>query len=87
MKMAENTYWTNKQAAPTTKPAIARSGKPGADKAKGTTAPQWWAFGVMMALTLMLCLTINFRAFSEMNKESVQNSSLENQIQTMTGLC
>lgn len=32
----------------------------------------------------MLCLTINFRAFSELNKESAQNLMLENQIQSTT---
>ena len=84
--MADNTYWTNKQAPSTRngKPAIARRARPGAKNAKGTTTPQWWAFGIAGALTLMLCLTINFRAFSELSKESAENSSLENQIHSVT---
>jgi hypothetical protein len=81
--MADNTYWTNKQEM-NGKPAIARGSRPGTKKAKGTTKQQWWAFGVAGALTLMLCLTINFRAFSELSQESAKNSSLENQIQTTT---
>ena len=86
MKMADNTYWTNRKATSPKKgqTAIARRDRPAAKKSKSTTTPQWWAFGVALALTLMLCLTINFRAFSELNKESVENSSLENKIQTTT---
>ncbi len=83
--MAENTYWTNKQATSTKgRTAIARRAKAGADKVKSTTTPQWWAFGIAGSLTLMLCLTINFRAFSELSKESTQNSTLESEIQSMT---
>lgn len=44
----------------------------------------WWTFGVAGSLTLMLCLTINFRALSELNKEVTQNSTLESQIQSVT---
>ena len=86
MNKAENTYWTDKQA---TSPkngqtAIARRDRSGATKAKSTTTPQWWAFGVAGSLTLMLCLTINFRAFSELSQESAQSLVLENKIQSMT---
>ena len=86
MNKAENTYWTSSKA---TSPkngqgAIVRSVRSGANKAKSTTTPQWWAFGIAGSLTLMLCLTINFRAFSELNKESAQNLMLENQIQSTT---
>ena len=83
--MADNTYWTNRKAtSPKGPTAIKRRTRPGTDKKNGTTTPQWWAFGIAGSLTLMLCLTINFRAFSELSKESVENSALENNIQTMT---
>lgn len=32
----------------------------------------------------MLCLTINFRAFSELRQESNENQQLNSQIQTLT---
>lgn len=84
--MANNTYWTNRRtpSPQNGKPSITRRAKPPGHKAKGTTTPQWWAFGIAGSLTLMLCLTINFRAFSELSQESVQNSTLENQIQSVT---
>lgn len=42
--------------------------------------------GVLVAgvLTLLLCLTINFRAFSELNKESRNNDDLQKQIDAVT---
>ena len=83
--MADNTYWTNKQATSGKgQPAIGRGSRPGSAKAMGTARSHWWAFGIAVSLTLMLCLTINFRAFSELSKESTQNSTLENEIQSMT---
>ena len=85
MSKADTTYWTNKTTpAKGGQTAIARRVRAGAKKAKSTTAPQWWAFGVALTLTLMLCITINFRAFSDLSKESAQSSALENQIQSVT---
>lgn len=84
--MADNTYWTNRRGTSSRSghPAAVRRAPSGAKKARDITKQQWWAFGVAGALTLMLCLTINFRAFSELSQESAKKSSLENQIQTTT---
>ena len=38
----------------------------------------------MAVLTLMLCLTINYRAFSELSGESAENRTLEQRIQSVT---
>lgn len=84
--MADNTYWTNRQTASQSngKPSIVRGVRSAVKKSECTTTSQWWAFGVAGSLTLMLCLTINYRAFSELNQESAQNLTLENRIQSVT---
>ena len=51
---------------------------------KNSAISQWWAAGIVIILTLMLCLTINYRAFSELNKESTENLELEQKIQSVT---
>jgi len=51
---------------------------------KNSAISQWWAAGIVIILTLMLCLTINYRAFSELNKESSENLELEQKIQSVT---
>jgi len=43
-----------------------------------------WTFGIAGTTTLLLCLTINFRAFSEWNHASTNNSTLEARIQGIT---
>lgn len=85
MNKADTTYWTNKTTpAKNGQTTITRRVRSGDPKSKSTTTPQWWAFGVAGSLTLMLCLTINFRAFSELSQESAQSLVLENKIQSMT---
>jgi cell division protein FtsB len=43
-----------------------------------------WAGLVSVTLTLMLCLTINFRAFSEYSEEITENENLEKRIEAVT---
>ena len=50
----------------------------------GSSISRWWAAGIVITLTLMLCLTINYRAFSELNKEATENLELEQKIQGVT---
>ncbi|NOT46542.1 MAG: hypothetical protein HOP17_02165 [Acidobacteria bacterium] len=45
---------------------------------------QWLGIGTAAMLTLMLCLTINYRAFSDLSKESGENELLEKRIQNVT---
>jgi cell division protein FtsL len=40
------------------------------------TTPQWLVFTVIAAMTFMLCMAINLRAFSEMSSEAEQNERL-----------
>jgi cell division protein FtsB len=49
-----------------------------------TSSRHWLAFGGAILLSVMLCLTVNFRALSVMNQEMKENSALETQIQAVT---
>lgn len=44
--------------------------------ARTKTTPQWLVFAVVAAITCMLCMAINLRAFSEMSAEVQQNEQL-----------
>ena len=43
---------------------------------RSTATPQWFVFTVIAAITFMLCMAINLRAFSEMSAELDQNERL-----------
>lgn len=45
---------------------------------------QWLGIGIAAMLTLMLCLTINYSAFSELSKESKEHEILEKRIESVT---
>lgn len=46
--------------------------------------PRWVPYGTTALFALVLCLTINFRAFSELTREIEQNESLQTQIENIT---
>ena len=50
---------------------------------KGST-PQWFIFTVIVSITFLLCLAINFRAFSELRQQSNENYSLNAEIEKLT---
>ena len=50
---------------------------------KGST-PQWFIFTVIVSITFLLCLAINFRAFSELRQETIENSTLNTEIEKLT---
>jgi cell division protein FtsB len=45
--------------------------------------PQWFVFTVIVFVTFMLCLAINFRAFSELGVEAGQNEKLTAEVETL----
>ncbi len=49
-----------------------------------TATPQWFVFTVITLTTFMLCLAINFRAYSEMSVEIQQNESLSIELEQLT---
>lgn len=97
MSKADNIYWVNSRpmnSDETQNQSRNTSGQRQAGKRRGTLAntrgsaraakTQWWAFTIPIALTFMLCLTINFRAYSELSIETTENSALETRIQSVT---
>lgn len=48
------------------------------------TTPRWVVYAVLVTLTFTLCLTINFRAFSEMSREMDEHRTLSTEIENLT---
>ena len=71
------TYWDNPRT-------ILMPVKSHAKTAKAKTAPQWLVFTVIATMTLMLCMAINLRAFSEMSAEIKQNEHLSLSVEQLT---
>lgn len=46
--------------------------------------PGWVPVVTALTLTMMICLTINFRAYSELSREEKQHDTLNLQIETIT---
>ena len=46
--------------------------------------PRWASYGVTAVLVAVLCLTVNFRAYTELSKEVDQNQQLSTEIESMT---
>jgi hypothetical protein len=74
------------------KAAVTYSGKPRrrGDKrhavrnVRGPVLPRWIRYGATALFALVLCLTINFRAFTELSSEVEQNESLNAEIEKVT---
>ncbi len=67
------TYWDNSHTI--SMPVKPRANTVGVAVRTAVT-PQWLVFSVIAAITFMLCMAINLRAFSEMSAELEQNEHL-----------
>jgi cell division protein FtsB len=73
------TYWDNSQVVSVRKQTRAMSAR------KKTSAKNsWFGFAAVASISLLLCLAINLRAFSEMRQEVNANEQLNLQIETLT---
>ncbi len=79
MSKVADTYWNSISRNTTRKNKRTKS----AAKSKGST-PQWFIFTVIVSLTFMLCLAINFRAFSEMRQQYNERNQLSTSIEQLT---
>lgn len=79
MSKVAATYWNNSQT-------VSMSTRNRTQKANRTASktPHWFLFVVVASITLMLCLAINFRAFTEMSEESSQNQQLQSDIEKLS---
>ena len=73
------TYWDNSH--PISMPVKTRQKSAAL---RSNTTPQWFVFAVVAAITCMLCMAINLRAFSEMSVEFEQNERLNLAIEQLS---
>ena len=81
MSKVATTYWDNFSLLRiTSRPKIRTQMK----SKRETATPQWFVFTVVVSITFMLCLTINLRAFTELNTEIEMNQKLNVDVDRMT---
>ena len=86
MSKGANIYWDDSRVgypAVARKPAVARRTRSQATKTRRRTVPWWLSFLIVTSIFVMLCVSINFRAFTEMREEASQNTRLASQIQSL----
>lgn len=79
MSKVAATYWDNSQTMPMRKQTRAMNAK-----TKKVTKHSWFGFAAVASLSLLLCLAVNLRAYSEMARELNQNEQLNLQVETLT---
>jgi cell division protein FtsB len=75
------TYWNNLSAV--TLPKKKNRAKRSVKQSK-TKTPQWFIFIITVSITFMLCLAINFRAFSDLRSQTAEHQQLTKEIETLT---
>ncbi len=50
-------------------------------RSRASATPQWFTFAVIILMTFMVCITVNFRAYSEMIVEFEQNERLSIEVE------
>jgi len=83
LSKAENTYWGSSQPARNNDRRSANPRKVRSTARSGSKS-QWLAVVVAVSLTVMLILTVNFRALSVLNTEAAEATILNNKIQAVT---
>lgn len=72
------TVWSGRRAS------VPQGVRPTDARARAKQEVKWLPVGIALAITLMVCLTINFRAYSELRRELDQNQELTTQIDSVT---
>ncbi len=86
MKMIWRFCWKMASATYSTKSArkAPKRSKSGSAAGRKEPMPQWFIFTVVVSITFMLCLAINFRAFSETRKQTAEFTELNSEIDKLT---
>ena len=82
MSKVASIYWENSNVVAS--PRIRPRSKTRMKSNRESATPQWFVFAVVAFVTFMLCLTVNFRAFSELNTEMEHQQKLNFEIQHLT---
>ena len=85
MSKAANIYWDNATTANTSaaKRAITRRRRPAAAVAERRATPFWASFAIAVSIFVMLGVSLNYRAWTEVKEEAVHNTQLASQIQNL----
>lgn len=81
MSKVANIYWDNNSVS---LPKMNSRSKTRTSVKQTKAAPQWLVFTIAVSMTFMLCLTINLRAFTELNAEIGQNQQLSIEVERLT---
>ena len=83
MSKAANIYWDSPHSSVTARRSTPARKRRAVAKTERRTAPWWLSFLIVASIFIMLCLTINFRVFTEVREEVDQNTKLSGQIQNL----
>jgi hypothetical protein len=72
------TFWSGRRAS------VPQGVRPTGTRARAKQEVKWLPIGIALAITLMVCVTVNFRAYSELKREVNQNQELNAQIEAVT---
>jgi cell division protein FtsB len=78
------TYWDHESLVSMPKLQTRPGTKVSMKSNRESITPQWFVFAVIVFITFMLCLTVNFRAFSELNSEIDENHRLNKEVEQLT---
>ena len=81
MSKAADIYWGDANTGATTSRRVTRKRRTPAATATRKQTPWWLSFAIVVSIFVMLGVSINFRAFTEMQEEAGQNTKLAAQIQ------
>lgn len=84
MSKVASTYWGNNNTVAIPKLNVGAKTRARMKSNRETAAPQWFIFALVVCITSMLCLTVNFRAVSELNTEIEQNQKLNLEVDQLT---
>ena len=85
MSKAADIYWDDSRGtfAGAKRSATRKARQANTAAASRRAAPWWLSFLIVISIFVMLGVSINFRAFSEMQEEATQNTQLASQIQNL----
>lgn len=61
-----------------------RADRPAAERPKATKEIKWLPIGIAFAITLMVGVTVNLRAYRQLSREANQNAELNTRIDAIT---
>ncbi len=83
MNNAAHIYWDNPNRTASKRSAPSRDRRAGVKAAGRNTSPWWLSFLIVASIVVMLIISINFHAFTEVQEEAVRNTYLATQIQNL----